>query len=70
MVQWVLQKIKHTITIGSSNSTAEQFNFPKELKAGTQMDVWVFFFNIYLFILAVPGLSCGTRDLRCDMQTP
>ena len=21
------------------------------------------FLNIYLFILAVPGLSCGTRDL-------
>ena len=24
-------------------------------------------FNIYLFILAVPGLSCGMQDLRCGV---
>ena len=31
---------------------------------------FVLFFNIYLFILAAPGLSCGTQDLRCGMWTP
>ena len=30
---------------------------------------WFFFKNIYLFILAAPGFSCGMRDLHCGMQT-
>ena len=29
---------------------------------------WVVFKNIYLFILAAPDLSCGTRDLGCSMR--
>ena len=29
--------------------------------------IYLFIFNIYLFILAAPGLSCGTRDLHCGM---
>ena len=26
------------------------------------------FFNVYLFILAAPGLSCSIWDLRCGTQ--
>ena len=31
--------------------------------------ITIFFFNIYLFILAAPGLSCSTWIFSCDMQT-
>ena len=45
--------------------------FLKFLQTLTPPTIYYFFLKIfiYLFIyLAVPGLSCGTRDLRCRLQ--
>ena len=56
---WIEYRILLKNSLYVTNSLIREFFF----------NLFLFLFFLYLlFILAVPGLSCSTWDLRCGMQ--